>query len=63
MERVTITTWTTPARAVSAEGARIGFVTCLCCGATITRDPGDDDFDPVVRHIEWHIEHGEKPPS
>lgn len=41
-------------RVVSAEGARIGFVTCLTCGAAIVLDPADD-FDPISRHTHWHL--------
>jgi hypothetical protein len=43
----------TGARAVPAEGARVGFVSCLRCGAALLLDP--DDSDNVIElHREWH---------
>jgi len=50
--------WYTPARAFSAEGARVAIVTCRTCGAAILIDPGDNE--PAVDiHTRWHKEHPE----
>lgn len=43
----------TKARAVVGEGARIGIITCLDCGAALVLDP-NDDFDVVALHDNWH---------
>lgn len=40
-------------RAVAAEGARVGFMPCLICGAAILVDP-DDDTNRVEQHRAWH---------
>lgn len=53
--------WFEPARAVEAEGARIGVATCRVCGAAILLDP--DDMTSTVRvHAEWHESRGEATP-
>jgi hypothetical protein len=44
----------TSTRAWSAEGARVGLVTCRRCGAALLIDPADD-FDVIQRHDEWHV--------
>jgi hypothetical protein len=46
----------TPYRAVEAEGARIGLLSCLDCGAVLMLDPDDarQDIDVVSIHTEWH---------
>lgn len=59
MADVTIRIRTTAATVLSAEGARVGIVSCLECGAALLLDPRDGDFDPVVRHIQWHDAHRE----
>jgi len=41
---------------ITAEGARVGFVTCEDCGAAILLDPRED-FDPIKRHRAWHRRH------
>lgn len=43
----------TMATTLPAEGARIGIVTCLACGAALLLDPRDD-FDVVELHRRWH---------
>lgn len=43
---------------VHAEGARIGLLTCLRCGASITMDPRDE-FDSLEIHEAWHGTPGE----
>jgi hypothetical protein len=48
----------TPARAWSAEGARVAIATCLQCGASLLLDPSLD-FDVVARHADWHEAHDE----
>ena len=40
-------------RAFSAEGARVGIVTCKTCGAALLIDTSDD-FDAVQIHHDWH---------
>jgi hypothetical protein len=45
----------TAARMVGAEGARVGLITCLLCGATILLDP-DDSISALQLHTEWHSE-------
>ena len=40
-------------RAVPAEGARVGIVSCLVCGAALTLDP-EDTVDVRQLHREWH---------
>lgn len=42
------------ATAVAAEGARVGFVTCMRCGATILIDPRGPDG--IKQHDEFHDE-------
>ena len=49
MEEATFTT----ATAVPAEGARVGFVSCKLCGATIMLDQRDSE-DTIQKHITWH---------
>lgn len=43
----------TDATVVHAEGARVGFVSCLLCGATIMLDPRDA-ISRVEMHSKWH---------
>lgn len=43
-------------RAVAAEGARVGFITCKKCGAGLLLDP-KDTFDATALHREWHDRH------
>jgi transcription elongation factor Elf1 len=43
------------ATVVAAEGARIGIVTCMICGAAILIDPRDER-SAVALHSEWHPE-------
>jgi hypothetical protein len=43
----------TDATIVSAEGARVGFVTCKQCGTAILIDPRDTE-DAVAKHLAWH---------
>lgn len=47
------------ATVVSAEGARVGLVTCSRCGATLLLDPRDLDrgLDVVEMHEAWHEEY------
>lgn len=45
----------TAIRALEAEGARIGLVTCLQCGATVTIDPSDEQ-SMIGLHDAWHNE-------
>lgn len=40
-------------RVVAAEGARIGFMPCVVCGAAVMVDPADD-VNRVEQHREWH---------
>ena len=47
-------------RAVPAEGARIGLVSCRICGAALVLDPGDTE-SVVERHVAWHLDRGERP--
>jgi hypothetical protein len=47
----------TPPRALAAEGARCGLVTCLWCGATLLLDP-DSEMNVLVMHAEWHAQAG-----
>lgn len=42
-------------RALEAEGARIGIITCEKCGAALVLDP-DDEFEVQERHRDWHRE-------
>jgi hypothetical protein len=42
-------------RAVAAEGARIGLLSCHICGAAIVVDPSDDVDRPQL-HMDWHQE-------
>lgn len=49
----------TPWRAVQAEGARIGFVTCRICGATILLDP-DALENVALVHLDWHYIRGDQ---
>lgn len=46
--------FTTGVRPFAAEGARVGLVTCLRCGAAILLDPSDA-IDPVAVHRAWHL--------
>lgn len=39
--------------AFAAEGARVGLVTCLRCGAALLVDPWDR-FDVLRLHEQWH---------
>jgi hypothetical protein len=39
------------AQPVAAEGARIGFVHCVQCGAAVMLDM---QIDSLVLHEEWH---------
>lgn len=41
-------------RAIAAEGARVGIVSCKLCGAALILDPADTSFDPLDKHIQWH---------
>jgi hypothetical protein len=48
-------------RGLAAEGARIGLLTCLRCGATVTIDPADqggvasdDERSASQVHDDWH---------
>ncbi len=43
----------TSARAVPAEGARCGVVSCVECGAALWLDPGDE-VSTVETHVAWH---------
>jgi hypothetical protein len=54
-ERADITDSFTRYRPVSAEGARIGVMSCLTCGAAIVLDPGDRT-DMVTLHYRWHLQ-------
>lgn len=40
-------------RAVVAEGARVGFLICEDCGASLLLDP-TNEFDVVAIHDTWH---------
>lgn len=42
-----------PARAVAAEGARVGLVVCQRCGAALVLDIAVP-FDVMERHTAWH---------
>jgi len=44
----------TPAREWTAEGARVGLVTCEMCGAAVLLDPGDK-ISATDRHTTWHF--------
>ena len=44
----------TGVRAFSAEGARVGLVSCLTCGAALLVDPADTDFNVFEKHDRWH---------
>lgn len=46
----------TAPRPIAAEGARIGVVTCLVCGAAVVIDPADEreNVDPLALHREYH---------
>lgn len=48
----------TPYRALLAEGARIGLMSCKVCGVTVTIDPGDS-IDYAALHERTH----ETPPE
>jgi hypothetical protein len=48
----------TPYRTITAEGARIGLVSCLICGVTVTLDP-DDETRADQQHLQWHRERGD----
>ena len=45
----------TPATIWAAEGARVGLVTCLECGAALLLDPRSE-FDVPMRHALWHAD-------
>lgn len=45
-----------PARAVIAEGARVGFVVCRTCGAALLLDEAVP-FNVLEVHREWHLDH------
>jgi hypothetical protein len=47
----------TAARVVSAEGARIGIITCQQCGSAVLIDPADE-IDAVQQHDQWHAHIG-----
>lgn len=38
----------------AAEGARVGIVTCLRCGAAILLDPRESSVDALSVHRTWH---------
>lgn len=40
-------------RPVPAEGARVGIMSCLTCGAAIVLDPADA-IDMPALHTAWH---------
>lgn len=42
-------------RPFAAEGARVGIMSCLSCGAAILIDPGDE-VDMAALHLRWHEE-------
>lgn len=44
---------TSGVRAIQAEGARVGIVTCKACGAALLLDPADA-FDVFAMHNAWH---------
>lgn len=44
----------TAVRAWSAEGARVGLVTCMDCGAALLIDPSDEGFNVIEQHDRWH---------
>lgn len=46
--------YTSP-RAIQAEGARIGLVTCGLCGAVVLLDP-DEEVSALQQHTQWHTE-------
>jgi hypothetical protein len=48
----------TPGTILSAEGARIGLVTCRDCGAAILIDPRDVTVNFMRVHYEWHAKQG-----
>lgn len=60
MAPINLTPYWTNATAFEAEGARVGLVTCLMCGAAVLLDPRDDK-DPVALHTLWHRERGDRP--
>jgi hypothetical protein len=43
----------TSMRAVPADGARVGIVSCLECGAALLIDPADSD-NVVALHRDFH---------
>lgn len=49
----------TKATAVQAEGARVGFVSCLICGAVVMLDPRDQ-ISTRSLHLKWHQEKEER---
>lgn len=49
-------------RAWSAEGARVGLVTCRKCGVAVLIDPSDEE-DPTEVHKRWHLWHDTSPGS
>ena len=40
---------------LSAEGGRVGIITCLWCGAALLLDERDSE-DPKELHDRWHRE-------
>jgi hypothetical protein len=42
-------------RPVAAEGAVIGLMSCLACGAAIVLDPSDRT-DMGKLHYQWHLQ-------
>lgn len=42
------------ARAIQAEGARVGIAICRTCGAAVLIDPASQEDYPR-KHAEWHI--------
>lgn len=61
-ERVSLAPMFTPARAIPAEGARVGIVTCRVCGCALLLDP--DDYDDVLMHHRfYHSRRGEDVPN
>lgn len=50
----------TEARAIAAEGARVGIVTCKLCGSALLIDPADKESF-VAAHVRWHDSLGPPP--
>lgn len=49
------------ATVVLAEGARVGLITCLTCGAAVLNDHRDVDagINAIELHNRWHEEGGD----